>query len=164
MSRRRSVTERVLGFVLLWAALACAGAAEPIADARRAELQESFAAFGGRPGLEALVADLLPRLQADPRIGAFFEVVAPKRFKRNLTDQFCMLLAGDCVYRGRDMRNTHAEVVITAAHFNALVEDLQDAMEARGIPYRHQRRLLAQLAPLQREIVNDDWPLEERFK
>jgi len=152
--------------LLLALLLGCveAGAAEALSAAQRARLQESFEAFGGRPGLEALVDDLLPRLQADPRIAPFFEAVAPKRFKRNLTDQFCELLAGDCVYRGRDMRTVHAEAVISPAHFNALVEDLQDAMDARGIPFRHQRRLLARLAPLQREIVNDDWPLEERFQ
>ena len=37
---------------------------------------------------------------------------------------------------------------------NALVEVLQDTMDAQGIPFRDQNRLLARLAPMHREIIN----------
>ena len=42
--------------------------------------------------------------------------------------------------------------MIGRGHFNALVEDLQIAMDKRGIPFRAQNRLLAKLAPMYREI------------
>ena len=41
----------------------------------------------------------------------------------------------------------------TKGDFNALVEVLQQSMEARGIPFGAQNRLLARLAPMHREIV-----------
>ena len=51
------------------------------------------------------------------------------------------------------MRTIHEGLGITAAQFNALVEDLQIAMERNGIASHIQIRLLARLTPLQYEIV-----------
>ena len=52
------------------------------------------------------------------------------------------------------MKEAHDGMDITRGDFNALVEVLQDAMDAQGIPFRAQNRLLAQLAPMHRDIVN----------
>ncbi|UUZ53037.1 hypothetical protein LP419_29110 [Massilia sp. H-1] len=40
---------------------------------------------------------------------------------------------GPCVYSGRDMVASHDEMGVKAAHFNALAEDLQIAMEKRQV-------------------------------
>ncbi|MEO7336926.1 MAG: hypothetical protein ABIV63_10125, partial [Caldimonas sp.] len=53
-----------------------------------------------------------------------------------------------------DMHTVHDGVDITKAHFNAVVEMLQQAMETQGIAFRDQNRLLALLAPMHRAIVN----------
>jgi len=42
---------------------------------------------------------------------------------------------------------------VTRAKFNAVAEDLQTAMERTGLPYWTQNRLMALLAPMQRDIV-----------
>ena len=47
----------------------------------------------------------------------------------------------------------HAGLGIREADFNALVEDLQKAMDAQGVPFRAQNKLLAKLAPMHREII-----------
>jgi hemoglobin len=52
------------------------------------------------------------------------------------------------------MKKAHAGIDVTKANFNALVEVLQQSMDARGIPFGAQNRLLAQLAPMHREIIN----------
>jgi hemoglobin len=52
------------------------------------------------------------------------------------------------------MKRVHDGQDITKANFNALVEVLQQAMDARGIAFGAQNRLLAQLAPMHRDIVN----------
>ncbi len=51
------------------------------------------------------------------------------------------------------MTTAHADLDIAPRQFNAIVEDLQDSMEAEGIPFRTQNRLLALLAPMHRDIV-----------
>jgi hemoglobin len=52
------------------------------------------------------------------------------------------------------MATAHENFTITAADFNALVEALQRAMNQRGIAFSTQNRLLALLAPMNRDIVN----------
>lgn len=75
------------------------------------------------------------------------------RLKRTLSEQFCYLLAAGCDYSGRDMRTAHAQMGVTKADMNALVENLQAAMREAGVPFAAQNRLLAKLAPMSRDVV-----------
>lgn len=117
------------------------------------ELRPVLEQFGGEAGLTALMDDFLAILLEDPRMRPFFEHTDQARVKRQLVEQFCVILGGDCVYTGRDMRASHAGLDIARADFNALVEALQLAMDRRGIPFRAQNQLLARLAPMHREVV-----------
>ncbi|MGN6112696.1 MAG: group I truncated hemoglobin [Luteimonas sp.] len=127
---------------------------QPDAAPAHPELRDVFRAFGGEAGLAALMDDFVARLVADPRTHRFFADVDQVALKRHLVEQFCAVLGGGCAYTGRDMVEAHAAFGIDRAAFNALVEDLQVAMSARGIPFRAQNRLLAVLAPMHREIIN----------
>jgi hemoglobin len=117
-----------------------------------AELRAAFDQFGGEPGLVALMDDFMTRLLADERTRPFFENADQKQVKRHLVEQFCAVLGGGCTYTGRDMVRAHAGLGIGRSQTNALVEVLQDAMDARRIPFRAQNKLLAVLAPIHREI------------
>ena len=118
------------------------------------ELSGVFEQFGGMPGMTALMDEFMVILLEDPRMRPFFEKVEHDRVKRQLAEQFCAILGGGCVYSGRDMKETHAAFAIDKADFNALVEDLQIAMDRRDIPFRAQNKLLALLAPMHREVIN----------
>lgn len=108
--------------------------------------------FGEEAGLVALMDDFMRRLLADPRTHEFFANADQAAIKRHLVEQFCVILGGPCTYTGRDMVAAHKGLGIERSAFNALVEDLQLAMDARKIPFRAQNRLLAKLAPMHREI------------
>lgn len=112
-----------------------------------------LAKFGGQAGLAALMDDFVARLRADPRTAAFFKDTNPPHLARQLTAQLCQLLGGACLYEGPTMRDVHDGLGIARRDFNALVEQLQDAMSARDIPFAAQNRLLARLAPMHRDIV-----------
>lgn len=112
-----------------------------------------YADLGAQPGLVRIVDGLLDRALADARIKHTFEDTNVPRLKRLLVDQLCEITGGPCRYTGRDMVASHADLGLSARHFNALVEDLQDAMDAEGIPFRTQNRLLALLAPMHRDMV-----------
>lgn len=118
------------------------------------ELRPVLDEFGGIPGLQALMDDFMVILLEDPRMRPFFENVDQQRVKDKLAEQFCVILGGDCRYTGMDMVEAHAGIEVTHADFNILVEDLQIAMERRGIPTRAQNQLLAVLAPMHREVIN----------
>lgn len=119
------------------------------------ELRPVLDEFGGEAGLTALMETFMTGLLADPRTAPFFANADQVRVKRQLTEQFCVILGGDCTYTGRDMRSSHAGQDINRGHFNALVEVLQVAMNQHGVPFRAQNKLLARLAPMHREIVTD---------
>jgi len=117
------------------------------------ELRPVLDEFGGRAGLDALMDVFMERLLADARTREFFEFADQARIKRQLAEQFCVILGGDCVYSGRSMTESHQGLDIHRGEFNALVEILQESMDARGIAFQAQNRLLAKLAPMQREVV-----------
>ncbi|MGY6517695.1 MAG: group I truncated hemoglobin [Lysobacteraceae bacterium] len=117
------------------------------------ELRPVLDQFGGREGLIVLMDEFMAIMLDNPQLRPFFEFTDQAEVKRHLVDQFCVILGGDCTYTGRDMRESHQGLGITRAEFNALVEDLQTAMNRRGIPFRAQNRLLAKLAPMHREMI-----------
>ena len=123
-----------------------ASASAPVDDAL-------FRALGGQDGVARLVADFVPRLASDPRTSEFFKHVPAKHFKAMLSLKFCEVAGGPCVYTGRSIAEVHHGLDISAADFNGVVEVLQDSMDAQGVPFATQNRLLARLAPMHRDIV-----------
>ena len=119
------------------------------------ELRPVLDEFGGVEGLTALMDTFMAGLLADPQMGPFFANADQARVKRQLVEQFCVILGGDCTYTGRDMRSSHAGLGIDRADFNRLVEVLQVAMDQHGVPFRAQNKLLAKLAPMHREVVTE---------
>lgn len=75
------------------------------------------------------------------------------RFRKLLGEQFCQVAGGNCAYTGRSMHDAHKGLHLANADFNAVVEDLQKALDKNGIPFATQNRFLARLAPMQHDIV-----------
>nr|WP_039875725.1 group 1 truncated hemoglobin [Herbaspirillum frisingense] len=113
-----------------------------------------YRALGGLPVLQKVVDDFMASMLADRRIKHTFAESNIERVKQKLVEQFCQLSGGGCIYTGDPMREVHQGLKLSNADFNALVEDLQLAMDANGIPSHTQNRLLALLAPMQRETVS----------
>lgn len=112
-----------------------------------------FQALGGKEGIGQIVVDFIPIIQHDTRIKKAFNDADIDHLVKMLDEQLCAVSGGPCTYTGKSMKTIHADLAITNAQFNALAEDLQLAMEKRGIPSRTQNKLLAKLAPMQRDIV-----------
>jgi hemoglobin len=112
-----------------------------------------YRAFGERPGLVKLMDDFMVRLLADPRTAPHFKEVKQDKLKTQLVDQFCQVSGGPCAYKGADMKTAHGNLDIRKSDFHALVEVLQQSMDAQGIPFRAQNELLAKLAPMHREVI-----------
>ena len=109
--------------------------------------------LGGQAGVARIVNESVTLWLADDRIKGDFDNINLDRLRTRLADQICQLAKGPCVYKGRSMRAAHAGLDLTQAKFNALAEDVQTAMERVGIPYWTQNKLMALLAPMQRDVV-----------
>ena len=156
MKTARTLRTLILALALTLTAGA-ALAAPPMAAAlnpapRDPALAPVFKQFGEKPGLVSLVNDFMDNLMADPVTRPFFANANRDHIKKELVDQFCVILDGPCTYTGLNMQQAHQGLGITEADFNALVVDLQKAMDKHGIPFTAQNQLLAKLAPMHRDV------------
>lgn len=115
--------------------------------------QTLYDALGGKTVMEAVIADMLDFALADPRMAPIFADSDMARLEKLLNIHFCHIADGPCDYDGQDMRRAHDGLGIQTIHFNRLVENLQDAMDAQDISFRTQNRLLARLAPFHDDVT-----------
>ena len=112
-----------------------------------------FADMGGQAGIDRIVDASVDNYLADDRIKAIFDESNTDRIRAQFKVQFCQVAGGPCKYEGHDMTEAHKGLHLTNANFNAVVEDLQAAMEKVGVPFAVQNRFLARLAPMQHQVV-----------
>ncbi len=112
-----------------------------------------FADMGGQAGIDRIVDASVENYLADPRISKIFDESNMDRVRAQFKVQFCQIAGGPCEYKGHGMAEAHKGLRLTNADFNAVVEDLQAAMDKVGIPFATQNRFLARLAPMQRHVV-----------
>lgn len=124
--------------------------------------QSLYTRLGGSAAIDTVVAVFINNVAADPQINFFFAPVLAdttgvryRLLRQNLVQQICMVTAGPCLYLGKDMRKAHSGMGITAAQFNALVNDLVMAMTTLGVATTEQNELLAILGPLCGDIVDN---------
>lgn len=126
----------------------------------------TYRGLGGKEGIKRITATFLALTTSDPRIKDTFDDFDLKQLNERLQVQFCELAGGPCKYTGqyrdrtmdgvgvvRDMKTVHIDLKISQAQFNALAEDLQIAMEQHNVPSSVSNKLIAKLAPMQRDIV-----------
>ena len=143
----------------LLAALVMLGAVTPLlAQAQTAATVASsdalYTALGSKDGITKLTDDFVNRLKVDTRLAPAFKDANAKNLKLMLAQQFCKVSGGPCVYEGADMKSAHSNMDITKTDFHALVEVLQQSMDANGIAFTTQNQLLALLAPMHRDIIS----------
>lgn len=132
----------LIGALLLTAASPASRAQETLYDQ-----------IGGEPAMKAVVDEMMLIMESDPRINFTFAETDIPKFKQLLFEQLCNLTGGPCQYTGRSMEESHRKLKVNDAMFNALAEDLYLAFDRVGVPYRVQNKVIAMLAPMQRDIV-----------
>jgi len=166
----------VVAFALACSAVACGGAKKPPAvveetpppeDAGASEPADAAPApkslwekLGGKDGVGAVVDELLVNALADNRINRFFEKIkkdeAKKKHLRDVLVAFvCDKTGGsDCGYAAtKSLKDAHAGMKLTTAHWNAFIEDLKIALASKNVPDDLQTELIAELDKVKAEIV-----------
>lgn len=110
--------------------------------------------LGEQAGITRIVEGMLLNIAADPRIVRHFENIDIVRLRDKLVEQICVEAGGPCTYTGDSMEESHKGQNLTPSDFNALVENLQDAMSSQGVPMPAQNRLLARLAPMRAQVID----------
>lgn len=110
--------------------------------------------LGEQPGITRIVEGMLLNIASDRRIARHFEDIDIVRLRDKLAEQICVEAGGPCTYSGDSMEESHKGQQLTPSDFNALVENLQDAMDQQGIAVTAQNRLLARLAPMREQVID----------
>jgi hemoglobin len=113
-----------------------------------------FADMGGQAGIDRIVDASVDNYLADDRIKTIFDESNIDRLRAEFKVQFCQVAGGGCDYKGHNMTAAHKGLHLTNTDFNAVVEDLQAAMDKVGLPFATQNRFLARLAPMQHQVVS----------
>lgn len=109
--------------------------------------------IGGQEMLYTISSQTLDKVAQDPATKRSFDGVKMATLKQSLTDFLCVKTGGDCVYEGETMKNSHAELNITTAEFERMVQALRDTLDANQIATREKNELLKVLAPMKRDVV-----------
>ncbi|MCR4510456.1 group 1 truncated hemoglobin [Pseudomonas sp. GLN_6] len=110
--------------------------------------------LGEQAGITRIVEGMLLNIAGDARIVRHFENIDIERLRDKLVEQICVEAGGPCTYTGDSMEESHKGQNLTPSDFNALVENLQDAMTAQGVAIPAQNRLLARLAPMRAQVID----------
>ncbi len=110
--------------------------------------------LGGMPAIEAVVDELYRNMETDERINGYFIGTHGPELARLLSEQMCAATGGPCTYSGRDMESVHTGMNITAAQFEALLQDLRRAMDHFQVPAREQQEVLALLGGMKASIID----------
>ena len=115
--------------------------------------------LGGVYSIATVVDDLIdrvmddPRLNANPRVDEAHHRVSAAGFKYLVTEMVCWASGGPQQYSGRSMRESHHDLRITAAEWDAFLDDVQLTLDTFGVPPAEQAELKAIVASTRADIV-----------
>jgi hemoglobin len=115
--------------------------------------------LGGVYSIATVIDDFIdrimvdPRLSANPRVDEAHHRVPPAGFKYLVTEMVCWAAGGPQKYTGRSMKDSHQNLMITAAEWEAFLDDLQRTLDKFAVPQAEQVEIKAIVAGTRADIV-----------
>src|SRR5262245_42956625 len=115
--------------------------------------------LGGVYSIATVVDDFVDRVMADSRLNANPRVdeahhrVPPAGFKYLVTEMVCWATGGPQRYTGRSMRDSHQDLMITEAEWQAFLDDFQQTLDKFAVPQAEQAELKAIVDSTRADIV-----------
>jgi len=115
-----------------------------------------YTRLGGYDGITGFANNLLPRLQADPQLGRFWQHRGSDgiaREKQLLIDFISSNAGGPVYYTGRDMKLSHTGMNISDDDWNVFLSHAGETMTDLNIPKRECDDVVAFVLSLKDELV-----------
>ena len=115
--------------------------------------------LGGVYSIATVIDDFIdrimvdPRLNANPRVDEAHHRVPPAGFKYLVTEMVCWATGGPQKYTGRTMKESHQHLMITAAEWQAFLDDLQQTLDKFAVPQAEQAEIKAIIDSTRADIV-----------
>lgn len=117
------------------------------------ESQSDYARVGGGKAIAAVVERFYQLVLADERLEHFFTDTDISSLKRHQTLLISQVMGGPAEYNGRQLKQAHAGLDITADHFNAVAGHLVAALSENGVPPEIVDRVVSAVGETQPDIV-----------
>lgn len=114
--------------------------------------------LGGYDAIAAVVDDFIGRLATDPQIGPFFAGHSSdslRKIRQLVVDQLCEATGGPCYYTGRSMKESHAGMKITEAHWDKGVMHLKATLAKFKVGAKETEEVLGAVGSLKADIVGN---------
>ena len=114
--------------------------------------------LGGYDAIAAVSADLLGRLQADARLGRFWQnrgADGVLREKQLLVDFLCASAGGPIYYTGRDMKTSHRGMRIDERDWSAFLGHLNATLDAFRVPRAERDEVVGFVQSTRADIVEE---------
>jgi hemoglobin len=126
------------------------------ATAQQMAADTLYKRLGGYDAIAAVTDDFIGRLATDASLGRFFTghgTDSKQRIRQHVVDFLCVATGGPCVYKGRDMKTTHAGLGITDADWTKSVQHLVATLDRFKVPQKEKDDVLAAVSGLKKDIV-----------
>ncbi|MGZ4493796.1 MAG: group I truncated hemoglobin [Nocardioides sp.] len=122
-------------------------------DEQHAHAVSDYDRIGGVAAVRTVVDRFYELILEDDRLVAYFTDTDLPRLKRHQVLLISQVLGGPAAYDGRELRQAHAGMAITPAHFGLVVEHLVQAMQEAGVDAEIIGRVGAVLAQVEPDVV-----------
>jgi hemoglobin len=139
------------------------------------ELKSLYDRLGGEKTIAAIVDDFVTRALADPRVNwerkgvtmGGFSVHRGKsmqwnaspenvaQLKKHVVQFLSLSTGGPSFYDGREMKDSHANLHINNAEFDAAIGDLKASLDKLQVPNKEQKEVLAIVESTRPQIVQE---------
>src|SRR5262245_35852311 len=115
--------------------------------------------LGGVYSIATVIDDFIdrimvdPRLNANPRVDEAHHRVPPAGFKYLVTEMLCWAAGGPQKYTGRSMKDSHKGLMITAAEWEAFLDELQQTLDKFTVPQAEQAEIKTIIDSTRADIV-----------
>jgi hemoglobin len=118
--------------------------------------QTLYQRLGGYDAIAAVCDDLLARLQADAQLGRFWQNRGSDgiaREKQLLIDFLCASAGGPMVYTGRDMKQSHVGMGVSAGDWDLFIGHLEATLDKFALPAAERADVLGFIDSTRADIV-----------
>ncbi len=119
-------------------------------------VRTTFDNIGGREPIEIVVERFYHLLLADPELRHYFEGHDVEEIKQHQRAFLTLVTGGpQAEYKGRRIRDAHAHVPVTAAHFDRAAEHLITALGGEGLDAVHRSAIIVRVAAFKPDVVGE---------
>ncbi|WP_282014905.1 group I truncated hemoglobin [Marinifilum flexuosum] len=109
--------------------------------------------LGGTEGITKIASDALDLHLKHPAIAPRYSKSNIPELKKAAANFFIMGTGGPNVYEGKDMLTTHKGMNISDVEFNAVIDDILQALEMNNVGQKEKEEVLFVLYSMKKEIV-----------